>query len=235
MRAALTAFEGSLRLQGYVGWLLTEPAFLAAAGQLAGRWHALPGHERPPFPLRRLHRHPQAAGLSAPSAPAAAFADDTRAFLDHWGLSELATWDLPVPQGPLVPSPLPPGAPGLPAHGVHIVLPLHYPVPGNDDLLQQILDCQRQFARMQALDESLAGLPHSKAYGGMLHVIHVERVARTRLGGGAAPRGFVDRLEKAIAAVLGGSVEQVRKLRKAIADCRRGRRARITWLGPRPR
>jgi hypothetical protein len=231
-QASRKASDASLRLQGYVGWLLTEPTFLAAAAALASRWRALPAHERPSFPLRRLFRHPDATSIPIPSATAEQFAQDTRGFLDRWGLTEMITWDLPCPQGPLLPSLLPPGAPALPQLAIHIVLPLHYPLQNNDDLLRQILESQRHFARIEGLDESLAGLPHYKVYGAMLHVAHVEQTARSRLPRGTLPRGFVGRLEQALVAVLGGRIDQVRKLRKAIAKCRRGGRAGIGWLSP---
>jgi hypothetical protein len=38
----------------------------------------------------------------------------------------------------MIPCPALPGAPALPKQGVYIFLPLHYPVLGDDDLLQEV-------------------------------------------------------------------------------------------------
>lgn len=226
--------ETALRLKGYAGWLLTEPAFLEQTRQLAERWNALPEAQRPVFPLGRLSPLPASLFPLSPSAATSAFQTDLRAMLDRWGLTQLATWDLPQPQGPLLPNPLPPGAPALPAHGVHLVLPLHYPLQGDDNLMRRVLEFQRQFARDQGLDESLAGLAHHRAYAEMFDLLHLERSIRSRAAG-HAPRGFVTRVEQALAAGLDISLDAVRQHRKAIAACRRGRRSQIRRLRPRTR
>jgi hypothetical protein len=226
--------ERTQRLKGYAGWLLTEPAFVQQTQGLAGCWQTLPADERPRFPLGRSLTLPGWDAALSPS-PAAAFGLEVRGFLDRWGLTELATWDLPTPQGPLLPNPLPPGSPAVPAHGVHLVLPLHYPLQGGDDLLLQIFDFQRQAVRDLGLDESLAGLPHHKGYASLFDVLHLERAIRARLHSGRTARGVVTPLEEAIAAGLGISLAQVQKCRKAISACLRGRRSRVTWLRPRLR
>jgi hypothetical protein len=114
------------------------------------------------------------------------------------------------------------------------VLPLHYPLQGDDNLLHQILDFQRQAARQLGLDESLAGLPHFQAYAGLFDVLHLERVIRSRFTG-SRPAGFVMALEQAIASALDCSLDSVQKSRKGISACLRGRRDRVAWLRPRNR
>jgi hypothetical protein len=234
-RLARETEDASLRLKGYAGWLLTEPAFLDETRRLSDRWRGLPEPQRPLFPLGRTVQFPTTLSQTELTPEADAFAADVPAFLDRWGLTRLATWELPEPQGPLLPNLLSPEAPALPRHGVHLVLPLHHPLQGDDGLLRRVLDLQRRYAREQGLDDSLAGLPHYKAYAGMFDVLHLERTIRSRLRADHPRRGIVGRMEEAIAAVLGGSLDQVRKFRKAIAACRRGRRARVTWLRPRAR
>jgi hypothetical protein len=178
---------------------------------------------------------PDRSPAGGPSRATATFARRVVSFLDRWGLMELATWDLPKPQGPLLPNLLPPGAAALPAHGVHVVLPLHYPLLSDDDLQRQILDFQRLAARDLGLNESLAGLPHHKGYASLFDVLHLERAIRTRLRPGRLAPGLVTRLEGAVAAALHVSLAQVQKCRKAISACLRGQRSRVAWLRPRNR
>jgi len=54
IRDADTRTDSALpRLQGVVGWLLTEPTFLADVAQLRAGYDALPAADRPSFPLGR--------------------------------------------------------------------------------------------------------------------------------------------------------------------------------------
>ena len=118
-----------VRLKGYAGWLATEPAFCGAVRALEARWRQLPVPERPDFPLCRSQPVPTPPDTTDPpssSGALAAFAQDYDAFCDHWGLIGMTTWDVPDPQGPLLPSPLPPGSAALPRHGLHLIVPLHY-------------------------------------------------------------------------------------------------------------
>lgn len=221
------------RLKGYVGWLLTEPAFLTAVEALATHWQALPERQRPGFPLKRsipVVEAPEGAGSA--EASTVKFIADFETFCDRWGLMGMATWDLPDPEGPFLPSRLPSGTPAMPTHGVHLILPLHYPLFGDDALLTQILEQQRYQAQEKGLDPSIAGLAHHKAYAQIAQVIHLERTVVARYGQGSRPKGFVFQLEQAIADVLGVGRDQVKKLRKAISSCRRGMRAGVKWLRP---
>jgi hypothetical protein len=215
------------RLKGYAGWLLTEPAFVEAVRQLENGWQALAPGDRPLFPLGRFLRLADPSAGVTPSVTVAGYLGAVRAFLDRWGLTELSTWDLP--------NPLPPVAPAQPAHGIHLFLPLHYPLQGDDDLLRQILDFQRRDARELGDDESLAGLPHHKGYASLFDVLHLDRSIRARLLPGRPPPGRVAYLEEAVATGLGVSLAQVQKCRKAISACLRGQRARVAWLRPRSR
>jgi hypothetical protein len=230
-RAALDrADEVSPRRSGYVGWLLTEPAYLQEVLLLAQQWSELPANEKPSFPLGRALPWPEIPEGGLPASDVTVqFSSQMNAFLDRWGLINMATWDLPSPQGPLLPNPLPPGAPALPRHGIHICLPLHYPLQGDDDIQREILRLQQQAARELGLNSSLAGLPHFAAYSQILWVAHLERVIVERYGQQPRVKGFMTRLEEAIADALDCSVENVHKMRKAISLCRQGRRAAVKW------
>lgn len=222
------------RLKGYVGWLSSEPAFLEAVRSLERRWRDLPGGQRPAFPLGRPNPLPQphpAEDVEPAPEATRAFAAELVAFLDRWGLTELASWDLPLPQGPLIAAP----SPAVPSCGVRLFVPFFYPLAGDADLLGHLLDEQRAVAEAHGLDPGVAGLSHHKLYGQMLEVLHLERAARARYARPRPPRGLVDALVGAIAEALGISAERVRRLRKMIATCRAGRRGAVKALRPRRR
>jgi hypothetical protein len=227
------AVVANRRLKGYAGWLVTEPPFLAAVAALKARWHRLPAGQRPAFPLRRTAPTLGDADKAGPQTvpeEVAGFAADRDAFLDRWGLIGMASWDLPEPQGPLFPSLLGVGAPALPGHALHLVLPLHYPLAHDDDLLRQILGLQRGLAADRGLDRTAAGLPHHGAYTTILEVEHWERVVTGRYGRGTRRRGFIGLVVEAVAEAIGREVDLVEKWRKAISACRRGERSRIKAL-----
>jgi hypothetical protein len=219
------------RLKGCAGWLITEPAFLKARDDLAARWCGLPAESRPAMIHRslKLPRKPENAVMV--SDEVAQFSEDLNAFLDHWGLTCMYTWDLPAPQGPLLPATLASqDTPAMPKHGLHIVLPLHYPLTGTDDLLRQIRQLQGNATRGLGIDSSMAGLPHWEVYGQMLDVDLLERTIRSRYGGAGRRSGLVMVMEHTIAETLERSENQIKRLRKGIARCRAGRRTEVPWL-----
>jgi hypothetical protein len=118
----------------------------------------------------------------------------------------------------------------MPRHGLHIVLPIHYPLTSSDDLLRQIRQQQIELARENDLDASLAGLPHFDVFAQMLEVEHLERAIRSRYGRGGQRGGFVTAMEHAIAAALNLRIDHIKRLRKGISACKRGRRSTVRWL-----
>ncbi|MDB5311567.1 MAG: hypothetical protein JWO38_5769 [Gemmataceae bacterium] len=218
------------RLPGVVGWLLTEPSFLTERDGLRAEYLALPAEYRPSFPLGRVVvlDNPGENRTELPPT-AAAFAGSLRRFLDRWGLTRLVTWDLPDPQGPLLPDPLPAGAPARPAHGVHLYVPIHYPLQGDDDLLRRVREFQRQQAIELGLAPGFGAIAHHAQYAQMFRLIHLDRAVRSRFAG-RIPRGLVSAIEAAAAASLGISGESVRRLRNWVRICRAGQRATISRL-----
>lgn len=193
----------------------------------------MPADERP-YPIARSVRLPVPPREAQPARRTVAeFQQDLNEFLDLWGLMGMLTWDLPQPQGPLLPAPVTADSPAMPKHGLHIVLPLHYPLTGTDDLLRQIRQQQVYLARDLGVDTSMAGLPHYEAYGQMLEVHLLELAIRSRYGKPGQRRGLVTVMEAVMAETLKRSVDQVQKLRKAISACRAGKRASVRWLRTR--
>ena len=222
------------RLAAYAGWLSIEPPFLEAVQGLQARWKKLPDHLRPEFPLRRVPVVTVAPEGSSPAPDEVrSFASDLTSLFGRWGLIGMATWDLPLPQGPLLPSLLPEGSAALPAEGIHLILPVHYPLTGDDGLLTVILEQQQSLAERLGLDASVAGLPHYKIYARLLKVLHHERTITGRYARAVRPRGSVKVMVGALADGLNLSDDQVERLRKAISACRRGQRAEFARLRPR--
>jgi hypothetical protein len=223
----------NLRAKGYAGWLLTEPAFLEEVGVLASRRRALPEGERPSFPLQRSGPFlARVLGVQPPPAREApsGFAADLESFLDRWGLVGMSSWELPEPQGPLVLEAPPPGSPATPRHGLHIVLPIHYALTAEEELLRHIRERQRGMAADLGLDRSMAGLPRYKAYATIFEVAHLESVLMGRFRSSWRRKGFVGLVVEAIAESVGIDVDQVKKCRKAIKASRRGGRKNISYL-----
>lgn len=218
------------RLRGVVGWLMTEPPFLAELAGLRGRYEALPAADRPQFPLGRvvILNDPGTLGTELP-ASTSAFTGDLRQFLDRWGLMQLTTWDLPDPQGPLLPDMLPAGAPARPVHGVHLFVPIHFPLQGDDDLLSRVREFQRQQATELGLAPGFGGVAHHAQYAQMFRLIHLDRTVRGRFGN-RPPRGIITALEAAAASFLGIGGESVHRLWKWIRACKHGDRQTIRKL-----
>jgi hypothetical protein len=231
-QSAQRSADAAARLKGYAGWLLTEPAFLEACRELEVRWAALPPGVRPRFPLERGSFHPGLPEELRPGAfdDDAAFGADFFRFCERWGLLRMAAWNLPHPQGALLPDPLPPGSPAAPPQGLRLYLPVHYHLSGDDGLLADIVREQRVLASQAGLPTSAAGLPHYKTYARFLEVLHWERAITSRLDAGRIPRGWGHEIKAAIAETIHVSVDRVDKCRRTISACRRGRRDSIPEL-----
>jgi len=204
-----------LRLKGYVGRLLTHPGFLLELAE-----------------QRRLQdsRDPHAPAAPPVLAGEAAGDDPFASFCGRWGLAGLAAWDLPVPLPALL-SPGPPAPGGGPAaRGVSLFIPFHQAL--DDELVRRA----RRMLRGLAAPGFDPGPSHHLAFGRMLDVLHLERVAAGRYGPASRGSGFVARLVLGVARSLEITEFQVRKWRKAIsARLRRGDAAVIpSFRGPDP-
>lgn len=217
------------RLRGVVGWLLTEPAFLTDIHRIRTEYEALSLPDRPIFPLGRM------LVLEGPGEPGAGLPKSTTEFalklrkvLDRWGLVQLTTWELPSPQGPLLPNSLPATASYSPTHGVHLFVPVHYPIQGDDDLLHRVKEYQQRQAIELGVDSGFGGIAHHLQYAKMFRMIQLEWTVKSRFN--RPPRGLVSAIEEAATKCIGMSAESVRRLRMGISKCRDGGRGTIPWL-----
>jgi len=218
IRDALTAAH--VRVKGAAGYLLTHPPYLQEVGALQAAWRALRPPARPSFPLRsvRLPAYAfKAATGGAGRAPAAVetFAGRLEAFLAKWGLMSLAAWDLPDPQGPLAPNPLPHGAPAQPLGAVTVTVPTHFRYR-TGELAGRVTGLQKARANDEGVDAAYAMLLHPAQYGRMLDYLHLERAVRSRYPADAQPRGIVGAVNAAAAAALEVTPDSVVTLRKYV-------------------
>jgi hypothetical protein len=231
-QAAKHSAEISRRLKGVVGWLSVDPEFLNDRDALRRRWESLPARLRLKFPLQRAMAVPATLlkGKTRAEANLARFGWSLEQLLDRWGLQQLVTWELPEPQGPLLPVPRTQNPAFMPQHGLQFFVPTHYSVSSTDTLQSKIRHQQIRLAHEHQVDSSSAGMSHSEVYGHMLEIVHLERTIASRY-----PKRYraVQAIERAAAAVLGYKLEYVRKLRRAISACRRGKKDSISWLKAR--
>jgi hypothetical protein len=197
---------------------------------LRADYSSLPLTDRPNFPLNSVVSVGDASNTRTEMpATTSEFARKLWQFLDLWGLRSLVTWDFPEPQEPLLPNLLPEG-PARPAHGIHLFIPIHYPMKGNDDLLGQVREYQRQKAIELGLPPGFGSISHHAQYAKIFQLIHLDLAVRSRFRD-RPPRGFVSALEAAATFCTGiESQESVRRLWKWIRACRRGDRRTIPQL-----
>ena len=223
--------EARQRLQGVAGYLTTNASFCQEVDLLRNQWTGLPTALQVAFPLRRSV--PISGPVPDKSSPgvvlpveSSSFLNELDQFLDRWGLIALHGWHLPDPQGPLFPSSLPSGAPAEPQHGIRINIPLHYPLQGDDQFLQQLRELQRTEARRLQLPESMAPIRYYQQFAQILKLQHLEIVLDSRFPN-RRPRGFVTALEAIAADVLAIEPSSVKRLRVAIQQLRRGESPRF--------
>ncbi len=236
-----TLVSARSRMRGIAGRLLTELQFLEETRALRRRFEELPAVGRPGWPLTRALAVTAPVEGSVRAEPVVeAFSHALRKYLDRWGLMRLLDWDLPESQAPHIGSQLLIGALAEPTHGIRIIIPLHYPVRGNDDLLRQIKERQQQEMKAQGLPEHLAAIGNHEAFAQIFRLIRVETVLRSRFPE-PLHRGAVGLIENAAAAELGVTPGTVRRSRTQIEKLRSGnwrpyrRGARTDWTFVRSR
>ncbi len=195
--------------QGYLGWLMTNPQFLAEVKSL------------------RIHRDRRWARRSFQPQPSEKREDKVlRSFLDRWKLSGFSSWDLPIPQGPNFTGIHLPGHDEPGDDSVHLDLPITAPLHARNPV-RQIIEEARQQATPPHLSQWLKTLQRSGNGKGPTHYqrtlqLHFYRniVFGSRYAARLARR--VEKMDKVLAEFIGLGVDEIKKLRLAIAHCLRG-------------
>jgi len=224
------------RMMGYVGWLLTEPEYIRHVDRMREWWLKIPSSLRPVFPLRRPDREAWTQRCRMPrmmygtSEPVDEFGEACDKFLDRWSLTHLATWDIPVPQGPLLPNLLPITSRAFPRNSIHLSIPPWCPIKGTDNLVSEVQRIQLQAMRDLGIDESGAGLPRHEVYGKLAEMIRLEQTIRSRFDLNSPPPGLMNGIARSAEEALGVSPRQMRKYRTAIGRCQKGERQTVPML-----
>ncbi|MBX3401101.1 MAG: hypothetical protein KF873_20400 [Gemmataceae bacterium] len=227
-RADNEAEEGINRLCGVAGRLLTEPQFCLERDALKTEAERIFG--------KNIYLGVQFDGnygsnlLAKKSKSRSKYEKKIKSFLGRWGLTGMATWDLPVPQGPLIPNFLAHNPASNPTSGIHIFLPIHYPFQTDDQMLRKIRRCQQQAAERLGLPRGFAGVAHYAQYAQMFRLIHFDRSLDSRFET-KRPPGYVSWSEEVAMDVLElTSTASVRRLRSWIKLCWQGKRNKIKQL-----
>jgi hypothetical protein len=215
--------EGARHQQiAFAGWLTFLRPYQEDKERLTAQWAnlgvALPWPllantaDREPTPVLRAEIDP---GRILP-AEASDFLEAATRFMRKWKLARMATWDLPLPQGPLEHVPL-----GLARHilgpdDTGVFFPGYFDIPSAQDVRAEIRERQDAAAREAGLGAEFpltdltprAG--SASAWENAFQLWFVERAVLQRYAG---RRGLTSRLVEAIADMLDCSEDRVKQLR----------------------
>ena len=147
------------RQSGYVGWLLTNGEFQNDRHRLRGYWQERPDAKAT---MPRLAWDMLGERRSRPPEGIAAAEVEASKFLWKWGLSSLATWDLPAPLGPSFVGPSLHSLTDQECAGEVLFIPWHQLVD-RDMQLEEVLDLRRMRTRLRT---SMNGSERPRLKGG---------------------------------------------------------------------
>jgi len=213
------------QLLGYAGFLTFNRQFIEERTVLQKSWQGLPPDSvrtqtsasllASPVPVQLL------PGFEQLSEDHQSFCALLSELVTKWGLCGFATWDLPLPQGPL--QELPAGLITTLRGPETIVnsVPNHFDVSSKVNLREELRDSQRRGGERAGLEHELP-VADTSARGGSasthetkFRMWFAEVTLRRRYG---KIHGAATRLGKAFAEELGISVERLKKLRAEYVD-----------------
>ena len=228
-RAALRQCQANLaairhQLLGYVGFLNCDDQFISERDRLKSQFESLPSDTPLPQSSAGLLSAPVASQLMPEyermSDAHQLFYSSLRELIQRWYLTGFATWDLPLPQGPLDNAPV-----NLisrirgPQTRVNYV-PAFLSVPSNANLREELTDRQRHEAQAAGVNSEFPRTDISARHGesGAINLSSHETRFRIWLVHVTVFRrygkihGVKSRLNAALATELGISDQRVKKL-----------------------
>lgn len=204
------------RMRASVGRLLARPDYIAAVKEVKSAWQAIPAGRRPSLPLwpqsQLLEEMPNSSKIA--EDPVNDFWNQFIDFCDFWQLQGLATWQLPLPQGPIR---LPDfGAPDGSA-ALTLSHPWHYPLQGQEGVGELALAEHQIVATERGVDDHGSW----QTYSSFLPIAHWEHVLRSRYKNAQAV-GLVTAMEVVLGEITHLSTDRVQRLRTRLGSLQSG-------------
>jgi hypothetical protein len=206
------------QLLGYCGWLLANDGFQQELHELRDLWRRSDNHDSGtglfrPAPVDAAGRRSGTRRLSGRKARFYGALDN---LCSKWSLAGLATWDLPLPLGPLVslPASLIARLRGPDATVDHF--PPFYDIPSDVNLREQVRDRQMTDGELQGIPDlpvtnTSPRAGHLSGLANLLRVWLIENAVYQRYG---KPRGIVSRIVDGMAEHLDVGEDRVWQLHK---------------------
>jgi len=206
------------QLLGYCGWLFANQNFRHELAELRELWR--PSDCQSSAGLLLAPPSCEASGRRSGTrrlrGRRARFHEALDGLCGKWFLAGLATWDLPLPQGPLesLPAALVARLRGPDAIVDHF--PLFFDIPSDIDLREQVRDRQAIDGQLQGI----SGFPVTNTspragrlseFTNLVRLWLIEHAVQQRCG---SPRGIVTRVVELVADVFGVSTDRVRQLHR---------------------
>ena len=214
------------RLAGVAGRLIADPEFLKQRDELRTLWNAVPQAERPEFPLRRTREAtapPPGFQKMRANSRLARFLVRLDEFCDRWQVFELATWNLPLPDGPHWPRLLPAATADTSQSTTVLQTPVRFGLR-SDDGTGKVHQQEHEMAKATA---GIDDVDSWNTCARLLKIDHWERVLRTRYSGRQRPQNHIMLLSNIIADESHLDGERVTKLRKLLNSLKAGRRTSL--------
>lgn len=207
------------------GRLLSREDFLAERDSVRSIWQSIPFSVSPDLPLTlpaSLSRRIKLGNVRIVPVPAAQqeFWREFLLFCERWQIIEMATWDLPLPQGPR--------SSGLPLGRcregtVEFHTPWHFPLEKSDGQGDAVYAAHADQCRVYGVDDHESW----ETYASLLTVSHWQTVCAERYPKARRVSDFSFRLDQLLAEVLSMSEERVKKLRSLLRSLQSGSRTSL--------
>ena len=162
---------------------------------------------------------------------AQSFLEQATTFMRKWDLYGMATWELPLPQGPLEHLPAGPIRHFLGPNNIVSAYPNPYDIPSSQDVRKEIRDQQRRAAREKGIgaDFPLTDLApragHASMYENVFRLWFIEGAVLQRYRG---RKRLATRLIKAFAEHLNCKIDRINQLRREY----KGHLAPVSYVQP---
>ncbi|MBI5764299.1 MAG: hypothetical protein HZA51_12325 [Planctomycetes bacterium] len=196
------------RLQGYLGWLMTNKTFIDERDELRRKWENRIMKDRaiPTLLIPHSSESLESFGVKKADVTQSEMYESFRTFYQRWCLQGFCTWDLPVPVGPQIPALLKNQWDQLAQMGNYLFLPHSLIVIGEmglepmaKSLLEHLAPGHLQEWRRQSL--KLKRKPLGSARLGRLFRLNFYwELLKSRVGGNL--KGNIGRLEEVLGQFL---------------------------------